>query len=65
MNIHRAVEEVRSIGSNVVTLSGFSPSNPLRMMGDINIWLDADHYGVVEVAHLFLLHHMADRYAKV
>jgi len=65
INIHRAVDTARQIGLNVITLSGFSEENVLRCMGDLNIWLDASHYGMVEVGHLFLLHHLADRYSRV
>ncbi len=65
INIHNAVDTARQIGLNVITLSGFSEDNGLRCIGDLNIWLDASHYGMVEVGHLFLLHHLADRYSKI
>jgi D-sedoheptulose 7-phosphate isomerase len=43
-------------------LSGFSEDNPLRKMGNINIWLNSDDYGFVEIGHQFLLHNIADRF---
>jgi D-sedoheptulose 7-phosphate isomerase len=60
-NIRNAVARVRELGGTVVTLSGFAADNPLRALGNLNIWLDSRDYGMVEIGHLFLLHHVADR----
>jgi len=60
-NIHNAVAAMRELGGTVVTLSGFAPDNPLRALGNLNIWLDSRDYGIVEIGHLFLLHNVADR----
>lgn len=60
-NIHAAVDAARAAGAGVVTLSGFDPANGLRSMGDLNIWLPARDYGLVEIGHLFILHHAAGR----
>ena len=35
----------------VVTLSGFDPDNPLRQLGDINLWIDSKAYNFVENIH--------------
>ena len=35
----------------VVTLSGFANDNPLRKLGDINLWLDSKAYNYVENIH--------------
>jgi len=35
----------------VVTLSGFSEDNPLRQLGDINLWVDSKAYNFVENIH--------------
>jgi len=35
----------------VVTFSGFSEDNPLRQLGDINIWADSKAYNFVENIH--------------
>jgi D-sedoheptulose 7-phosphate isomerase len=43
-------------------LSGFARDNPLRFIGDINIWLDSNDYGLVEVGHQFVLHNISDRF---
>ena len=35
----------------VVTLSGFSEHNPLRQLGDINLWIESKAYNFVENIH--------------
>lgn len=61
INIRNAVAEVRNLGGKVVTLSGFKRNNPLRSLGDMNIWLNSSDYGMVEIGHQFVLHNLADR----
>ena len=62
MNIRNAVTQVVSNGGSAITLSGFLHDNPLRLLGDVNIWLDASDYGLVEVGHQFILHNISDRF---
>lgn len=64
MNIRNAVESVKRIGGTVLTLSGFDRANPLRAMGDLNVWLDSRDYGFVEIGHQFILHNIADRFGR-
>lgn len=59
-NIVNAAECARRCCAGLVTLTGFGMDNPLRRMGTLNYWLDSDAYGMVEIGHLFLLHHVAD-----
>ncbi|NJD01654.1 MAG: SIS domain-containing protein [Ruminiclostridium sp.] len=59
-NILNAVNEARSKGSSVVTLSGFSEDNPLRKKGDINIYVPSSEYGFVELSHQIFLHMVLD-----
>jgi len=47
--------------ATVVTLTGFAPDNMLRSMGDINFYVPSQSYGVVETAHLAILHAILDR----
>jgi D-sedoheptulose 7-phosphate isomerase len=61
-NIRNAAAKVREMGGAVITLSGFAPDNPLRVLGDFNVWLDARDYGMVEIGHQFVLHNIADRF---
>ena len=62
-NIIAAVEQAKKNGSVVITFSGFSPDNQLRTIGHVNFWSDSRDYGVVEIAHQFILHNIADRLA--
>ncbi len=61
MNIRNAAVEMRKLGGKVVTLSGFKRDNPLRSVGDMNMWLDSSDYGMVEIRHQFVLHYLAER----
>ncbi len=63
MNIRNAAAQVWGKGGTVITLSGFAPDNPLRLLGDINIWVNSSDYGMVEVGHQFVLHNISDRFA--
>jgi len=63
-NIINAVEAARQNGAIVVTLSGFDSKNSLRIMGDINFWCNSKDYGMVEIAHQFILHNLADRFSN-
>lgn len=62
INIRNAADIAKKHQANIITLSGFSEGNSLRKMGNINIWLDSDDYGFVEIGHQFLLHNIADRF---
>ena len=62
MNIRNAVTEATIAGGYVVTFSGFAQDNPLRFLGDLNLWINSTDYGLVEVGHQFLLHNLSDRF---
>ena len=57
-----AVKAAKKNGTTVITLSGFDSKNTLRTLGDINIWINSRDYGMVEIAHQFILHNLADRF---
>lgn len=59
-NVLNAVRSARECGCRVFTLSGFKPNNPLRGLGNVNYYLANQHYGVVEVGHLALMHSILD-----
>ena len=61
-NICNAAISAKKKGATVITFSGFNADNPLRQLGDINIWLDSCDYGFVEVGHQFILHNLSDRF---
>lgn len=50
-NILRAAEKAREKNISIVTLSGFDPQNPLRSMGDINLFVPSPSYNIVEITH--------------
>ncbi len=59
-NILNAVKAARTMGCGIVTLSGFASDNPLRSLGDVNLYLKSDLYGFVEMGHLVLCHAIVD-----
>tara|TARA_B100000035_G_scaffold36111_1_gene27275 strand:- start:8244 stop:8822 length:579 start_codon:yes stop_codon:yes gene_type:complete len=63
LNIINATEKFRESNpkGKIITLSGFSQDNQLRNMGDLNFWIDSKSYGIVEIAHQFILHFFADK----
>ncbi len=63
-NIINAVNMAQKKSIASLTLSGFSSENELRQLGNWNYWLNDKHYGMVEVGHLFLLHHIIDILGK-
>jgi D-sedoheptulose 7-phosphate isomerase len=62
-NIRNAVAQMKNAGGVVITFSGFAGDNPLRSLGDINIWLNSKNYGLVEIGHQLVLHNISDRFA--
>lgn len=63
-NIVKAAQAGLSKGCALVTLSGFTPDNPLRKLGNINFYVDSAVYGVVETAHSAICHAVADQVIK-
>lgn len=59
-NIINACRSARGSQMRIITFSGFSPDNPLRKLGDINIHVASSFYGPVETAHGTLVHHVTD-----
>ncbi|MFZ5427818.1 MAG: SIS domain-containing protein [Thermodesulfobacteriota bacterium] len=59
-NILRAVDAARAAKCQVITLSGFSPDNPLKALGDGNFHVPVDSYGQVEVLHHSICHCLLD-----
>jgi len=50
-NIINAANMAKQSGMDVVTLSGFKPDNPLRQLGDLNLYCQSDNYNCVENVH--------------
>jgi D-sedoheptulose 7-phosphate isomerase len=51
MNIINAANTARDMKNKILTFSGFSSSNPLRSLGDVNFWVDSTSYNYVEMTH--------------
>jgi D-sedoheptulose 7-phosphate isomerase len=63
-NIVNAARCARDRGLTVVTLSGFDAANPLRALGDQNLWVNSGSYNIVETVHQAWLLACVDRIAK-
>lgn len=50
-NVVNAAVRARERGLRVVTLSGFDADNPLRALGDLNLWVNSRSYNIVETTH--------------
>ena len=50
-NIINAAKHSQQLGLNLITLSGFEPSNPLRNLGKVNFWINSSNYNYVEMTH--------------
>ena len=59
-NILDAVHAARAFDCLVITLSGFEPDNPLRLLGDLNFYVPSREYGFVQIAHESILHAACD-----
>jgi len=54
-NVVNAAKYCRSRGMRVVTLTGFADDNPLKQLGDLNLWIDSKSYNIIECTHMFWL----------
>lgn len=59
-NIIKACEEAKKKSMSVITFTGFGEDNPIRVMGDINFWVNSRSYGYVELIHNLLIHFIND-----
>ena len=51
MNIINGAVQAKNMGLSVITVSGFSSDNPLRKLGDLNLWVESTEYNIVEMTH--------------
>lgn len=59
-NILNGVKMARQKDCAVITLSGFTSDNPLRVLGDLNFYVPSRAYGFVEMTHLAICHAALD-----
>jgi len=50
-NMLNGAEKAKNMGLSVITVSGFLSENPLRKLGDLNLWVDSSEYNIVEMTH--------------
>lgn len=50
-NMVNAARYAKNRKLRTITLTGFSSENPLKKLGDINLWVDSGVYNVVENTH--------------
>ena len=50
-NIINGAEKAKKMGVSLITVSGFSSDNPLKKLGDLNLWVDSFEYNIVEMTH--------------
>lgn len=60
MNIVNAIDVAKKKNGKVITLSGFKADNKIRHMGDCNVYVGIEHYGIVESVHNLLLQQVVD-----
>lgn len=60
-NITNGAVKAKTLGLNIITLSGFSQKNNLRSLGNINLFVDSRSYNIVEMTHHIWLLAIVDR----
>ncbi len=50
-NMINAAKKALEMNLGVITVSGFTADNPLRQLGNINLWVDSASYNIVEMTH--------------
>jgi len=50
-NMLNGARQAKAMDLSLVTVSGFSADNPIRKLGDLNLWVDSTAYNIVEMTH--------------
>lgn len=59
-NIINAIKAAREKKADVYTFTGFDEDNPIRKLGDINVYVPCHKYGIVESIHNLILQEIVD-----
>ena len=59
-NIIRAIEVAKEKGAAVLTFTGFKSDNKVKQLGDINVYVPCEKYGIVESIHNLILQQIVD-----
>lgn len=60
-NILEAAKICKKKKISLITFTGFSKSNPLRKMGNMNLWVNSKAYNVIENVHQIWLLSIVDK----
>ena len=50
-NILNGAKKAQSMKIPLITFSGFTAENPLRKLGEFNLWVNSSEYNIVEMTH--------------
>lgn len=59
-NIVNAINVAKEKNAKVITFTGFKPDNKVKQMGDINVYVPCEKYGMVESIHNLILQQIVD-----
>lgn len=59
-NIVNAIEVAKNKRAFVITFTGFRPDNKVKQLGDINVYVPCEKYGMVESIHNLILQQIVD-----
>lgn len=59
-NIINAIETARRKKATVITFTGFQANNKVKQLGDLNVYVPSEKYGIVESIHNLILQQIVD-----
>lgn len=59
-NIINAIDIAKAKNATVITFTGFKDNNKARQMGDMNVYVPCEKYGIVESIHNLILQQIVD-----
>jgi D-sedoheptulose 7-phosphate isomerase len=59
-NIINAIETAKSRNADVITFTGFKSDNRAKQLGDVNVYVPSEKYGIVESIHNLILQQLVD-----
>ena len=60
MNAVNAAKVAKGMGLKVITFTGREESNSLKLLGDLNFWVDSHAYNIVECIHMIWITTVSD-----
>lgn len=59
-NIVNAIQVAADRNAEIITLTGFKPDNQARRLGNLNVYVPSEKYGIVESIHNLILQQIVD-----